>query len=146
MSDIVDKKNLFRIPEKGKIFGVCAGIAEYWGWETWKIRLITLIAALFSGFWLVFIAYLAAFFILEPAPRRSADNTACLARGSRSRFNDRWDEVKQTFHQDVKSSTHTVTELERQFNALRARVETIEAYVTSGRYQLDREFKSMSGQ
>ena len=29
------RKELFRNKSKGKIAGVCAGLAEYLGWETW---------------------------------------------------------------------------------------------------------------
>jgi phage shock protein C len=69
MNKAACRNNLYRIPARGKIFGVCAGIAAYFGWQPWKVRLITVIAALFTGLWLVVVGYLVAFFILEPEPR-----------------------------------------------------------------------------
>ena len=61
--------SLHRDPSKGKIAGVCAGIAEYFGMEIWLVRILTL-----TGFFLLappffFVGYIAAWFILEKKPR-----------------------------------------------------------------------------
>ena len=60
--------SLHRDPSKGKIAGVCAGIAEYFGMEIWLVRILTL-----TGFFLLappffFVGYIAAWFILEKKP------------------------------------------------------------------------------
>ena len=57
--------SLRRDPSKGKIAGVCAGIAEYFGMEIWLVRILIL-----TGFFLLappffFVGYIAAWFILE---------------------------------------------------------------------------------
>ena len=33
-------RTLYRIPQSGKIAGVCAGIAEYFNFETWLVRVL----------------------------------------------------------------------------------------------------------
>lgn len=142
MSDSTYRKSLNRLPAKGKVFGVCAGIAEYYGWESWKVRLITIVAAFLTGFWLVFIAYMVAFFVLEPAPGNQF--TSSGERDSRARFSDRLDEAKQTFHAKTQSQKVSVAQLEEQFKNIKKRVEKMEAHVTSGRFELEREFRRMA--
>ena len=57
-----EKKQLNRIPEQGKIAGVCAGVAEYTGTEPWLVRIIWFSGLVLSGgFFLV--AYIAGWFI-----------------------------------------------------------------------------------
>ncbi len=42
-------KKLYRIPNKGKIFGVCAGLAEYFTIDVTLMRVIFVVAALATG-------------------------------------------------------------------------------------------------
>lgn len=39
-------KHLKRIPEKGIIGGVCAGVAYFFGWPLWLVRLVTAVLLL----------------------------------------------------------------------------------------------------
>ena len=49
---------LYRIPERGKMFGVCAGLADYFGAEVGLVRLAAAVALIFffvptlAGYWL----------------------------------------------------------------------------------------------
>jgi len=43
-------RNLYRDPQRGKIAGVCAGLAEYFGVETWIVRLLAISGLIFAGF------------------------------------------------------------------------------------------------
>ena len=52
-------RNLYRDPQRGKIAGVCAGLAEYFGVETWIVRLLAISGLIFAGF-ITFTAYIAA--------------------------------------------------------------------------------------
>ena len=49
-----------------KIAGVCAGIAEYFGWDVTAVRLVYLIAAILTGSALAWI-YLILMFVLPDA-------------------------------------------------------------------------------
>src|SRR5690606_37327279 len=55
---------LLRDDTHAKIAGVCAGIADYFGWEVWLVRIIT-VSGLFLGIGgFVFILYIAAWLVL----------------------------------------------------------------------------------
>lgn len=58
---------LYRLKSEGKIAGVCAGLADYFGIETWLVRIICVSGILLSGAFFVF-AYIALWFILEVKP------------------------------------------------------------------------------
>ncbi|MEV8877394.1 PspC domain-containing protein, partial [Mesorhizobium ciceri] len=40
---------LYRDPENGRIAGVCAGLANHFGMETWLVRILT-VSAFLLGF------------------------------------------------------------------------------------------------
>ena len=66
------RKELLRDTEKGKIAGVCAGLANYLGWEIWLVRII-FITGLVFGSPLFFIAYIAAWLILSKSDKHSGN-------------------------------------------------------------------------
>ena len=53
---------LYRNPHEGKIAGVCAGIADYFGWETWLVRILVVSGVLFGMPFLI-LGYVAGWFI-----------------------------------------------------------------------------------
>lgn len=61
-------RKLWRIPEKGMVKGVCAGIAQYLDVPVKLVRLITVLAMIFGLFFLVLIAYIVLTFVLDPMP------------------------------------------------------------------------------
>ncbi len=54
----------FRASDGGKVFGVCAGIADHFGWSRFAVRLITLLGLVFF-FPAVLIGYLLAALLLD---------------------------------------------------------------------------------
>lgn len=46
------------------IFGVCGGISEYYNWDSAVVRIITIAAFLFSGFFPIGLLYLLAAVIM----------------------------------------------------------------------------------
>ncbi|KER02066.1 envelope stress response membrane protein PspC [Photorhabdus temperata] len=63
-----NRRKLYRIPEKGKIKGVCAGLAYYFGVPVGLIRAMAILSLFFGLFGLVVIAYIVLVFVLDPAP------------------------------------------------------------------------------
>ena len=57
---------LYRDPEHGKIGGVCAGIADVFGWDVTLLRLAWAISIVFMGLGLLM--YLICWFVM---PRKS---------------------------------------------------------------------------
>lgn len=45
----MSKRELYRDPYNGKIAGVCAGLANYFGLEVWLVRILVITAALLGG-------------------------------------------------------------------------------------------------
>ena len=61
-------RSLYRNPQKGKIAGICAGVAEYFGIEIWVVRIIT-VSLMLLGLWgpIIFI-YCVLYFVLDVNP------------------------------------------------------------------------------
>lgn len=118
-------KTLYRDPVNGKIAGVCAGIAEFFGVEVNLVRLAVIAIAIFSMGFLAVIAYVAAVFILEKKPNENAWQQT--ARGQ----NDGPSQEGQLLH------------IEQRIGEMEAKVAHMEAYVTSSEFDLNRKFKQL---
>jgi phage shock protein C len=117
---------LYRKADKALIFGVCAGIADYFGFNPAVTRVLVAAAALFS-FPLVLAAYLVLALLLPKDPRPSLDHR-----------------VPDEAELRVRTEPHTtLSSLRYRHRDLEARLQRLEKYVTSGRYKLDREFERL---
>jgi phage shock protein C len=54
---------LYRLPAQGKVFGVCAGLADYFGFDVTVTRVLVAMGAIFSAP-LVIVAYIVLGFLL----------------------------------------------------------------------------------
>jgi phage shock protein C len=116
---------LYRDPQRGMLFGVCAGIADYFGFDVTVTRLIVIVAALFS-FPMLFVAYILLAFLL---PRKPSEMT---------------DRGVDPVHRQVRSDPHDILSNARyRFRELDSRLQRLEKYVTSNRFKLDREFRQL---
>jgi len=148
-----NSKRLHKNPDKAKLCGVCAGLAEYFDLETWVVRLIAVSFLLFSGGSAV-IAYLVACFIMEPKPG-SKSNKGCFGNEKRRNvnFNDNSDSnaeerrytasVKDVWKKG-KAPTETLQKVEDSFTNMESKLQALESYVTSKQYQLEKEFEKMA--
>ena len=57
----LDKKN-------AKISGVCAGIADHFGWDVTVVRVLWVVATILSGFWPMIVAYIVAAWMVDAKP------------------------------------------------------------------------------
>ncbi|AIR01685.1 DNA-binding transcriptional activator PspC [Pluralibacter gergoviae] len=62
-------KKLWRIPQKGMVKGVCAGIADWLGVPVKLVRIATVLAAVCGLFFVVLAAYIVLTFALDPIPQ-----------------------------------------------------------------------------
>jgi len=116
---------LYRNTQRGVIFGVCAGFADYFAFDLTVTRVLTVVGAMFA-FPLVCIAYLVLGFMLP----RKAD----------SGYADLNDPVRR----QVRSDPHDMLSSVRyRFRDLDSRLQRIEKYVTSSRFTLDSEFRRL---
>lgn len=120
---------LRRDTRNGKVAGVCAGIANHFGFDRTIVRLGWIASFFFLGPLSLF-AYVIMAFIVKPedGPVRSSVHTR-----EDERF---W----RTF--SVKP-TATFSELKHRFRALDARVSDMERAVTSNEYGLKKAFRDL---
>lgn len=147
-------KELHRDPEKGRIAGVCAGIAEYFGLEIWLVRILTV-----TGFFLLagpfmLVAYVAAWFILDKKPgskeKQAFLNAQMLAKrhqtkGWHNASDDSEEkiEVKSKVWQSGEPPRQAYFDIKQKFKRIEGRLRKVETYVTSSEYQLNREINKL---
>ena len=133
MSRVDLGRNLHRDPQRGKIAGVCAGLADYFGVEVWIVRLLA-VSGLIFAFFVTVVAYIAAWFLLDKKPSVTHyshdEQTADVRMKSRS-----W-QAGVTPHQALAQITITLDGLE-------VRVQKIEKCVTSREFILQQEFRKL---
>ncbi len=65
--DNLGRRGLYR-SRRGALLGVCRGLAEYFDFSVAWVRIITVAAFIFTGFWPVGVLYLVLALIMKPAP------------------------------------------------------------------------------
>ncbi|MBT3425268.1 MAG: PspC domain-containing protein [Gammaproteobacteria bacterium] len=133
--------HLYRDRSQKKIAGICAGIAGYLDKEVWKVRVVALIG-LFLIPTVTFTSYWILYFILDDKPfyKQVIDaypDPSVSVRGESSREENAADTNKPLNH------THTLRRVKQLFSANEERLRTIEAFVTSPRFELNRAFQEM---
>jgi len=117
----LDKRN-------GKFMGVCAGIADYTGFDVTLVRIVYLVATVFGGAGLLIPLY----FI-----------TAWLAQNRPEEFEER-DPEQQRFWQNVRASpSRTARDIHSTFRDIDRRLADIEHYVTTENRSLAREIEQL---
>jgi len=117
---------LYRNPRRGMVFGVCAGLAEYFGFDLTLTRVVVAAGAFFA-FPVIVPIYVLLGFLL---PRKAYTGTEP-------------DEIDPVERQ-VRSRPHdSLASVRYRFRDLDARLQRLEKYVTSSRYKLDREFRKL---
>ena len=82
-------RGLYRDRENGWIFGVCAGVAEYFNFRTGTVRLITFICLLLF-FWPTVLVYIAATLLFREKPLTYSGRQREFEFWRRTRHGDYW--------------------------------------------------------
>lgn len=124
------RRTLMRDKTKGKIAGVCAGIADYYNIEVWLVRIIAVTALIFSSSF-VTVIYIALWFILDEKPaEHAALQTSHIG-------------VKTKVWEAGEAPTRAFLEIQQEFKDLEHALQQMERYVTSNSFKLDRELKQL---
>lgn len=119
-------QRFYRDTRNGKLMGVCAGVADYFGWNVTFVRILAIVAF----FWfnvLTLVIYFALGMLLPVKPDRLYD----------------WD-ADETYWRSVRRSAgETFRDVRQRFREVDAKLQRMEGYVTSGRYDLDRQFRDL---
>lgn len=134
-------RRLYRDPSRKKIAGVCAGISDYFGTDPWVIRCVALCLLFFtplSG--VTFMAYWVAYFVMDVKPSGYAPESLEVEpmpkrerKPRRGRKRDEQFAARMNFR-TVKSN----------FGEIETRLRSMESYVTSTQFELQRELSKIS--
>ncbi|WP_394144675.1 envelope stress response membrane protein PspC [Vibrio atypicus] len=129
----MSKRELYRDTANGKISGVCAGLANYFGIEVWLVRILVISAALLGGSFLVLLAYVAMTLMLEKQPANYVESIKSKQEHK----------LKSKPWEQGQTPEALLSTLERDFDHLETNVRSMEAYVTSDAFKVNREFKNL---
>jgi len=152
---IRDRGELYRNSSNGKIAGVCAGIADYFGWETWLVRILVVSGVLFGMPFLI-LGYIAAWFILDKKTKgqvkHSKYHRARASTYSQDESASQYDEfehmnesikVKARVWQSGEPPKQAFHDIRRKFSSLEKQLQAIEQYVTSSEFTVAREINKL---
>ena len=121
------RTRFYRDKRNGKIMGICAGIADYTGFDVSRVR-ICMIAALFLSSGSIIPVYFIAGWVAPTKPREL----------------DFADREERQFWQGVRASpARTARDIRSRFRDLDRRLADIESYVTSENRTLSREIEQL---
>ena len=106
----------------GLILGVCKGLAEYFDFSLFGMRVLACILLVFSGVWPITVLYFLAALLMKPEPVLPLKT-----------------EGEQEFYNSYASSRRmALHRLKRTYDNLDRRIQRIESIVTSREYNWDR--------
>lgn len=123
-----NRHRLYRNLRDGRIAGVCAGLADYFGFRVKHVRIAAILAAIFATPVAVF-GYVAGALFLRPGEPIAAR----YERPEEERF---W----RAYSARPRA---TMAEMRHRFRALDARIAEMERTVTSNEYSLNRAFRDL---
>lgn len=127
-------RKLYRDPYHGRLGGVCAGFAQYFGIETWVARCIAVTGLLFLGS-LTLPAYIIAWVVMERRPRvEDPLRAAAWRQDHRSpapEFGPRF------------SPRRSLRNIEADLREVELRLRRAESHVTSDQYFLRKELHAL---
>jgi len=122
------RTRFYRDKRNGKLFGVCAGIADYTGFDVSLVRVCFLAAMFMSGGGVVPFYFIAA--MVTPTKPMSLD---------------RVDREETQFWQGVRASpTRAARDIRSRFKDIDRRLADIESYVTTENRSLAREIDALA--
>lgn len=122
----LDLYKLHRPENNRVIFGVCSGLAEYFGLPIKLLRVVALLS-LICFFVPTAAVYCLLAFLIPSGPEIKAI-----------------DEASRHFHQRLhRNPVNVLDTIEAELSAAALRLEELECYLTSRRFRLDEEFRSL---
>ena len=120
-------RGMYRIPDRGVIAGVCAGIAEYFDWNVRLLRAILVVSFIFSGFFPIVVVYAVLWYVLDPLPASGASASSFDSPAA----------------PQAPTRPASMTEIKTRFERLDQRLRNIEECVTDREFELRRELKKL---
>ncbi len=119
-------RRFYRDRDRGMIAGVCAGLADYFGFNLRVTRILAFVALVLATPAAILV-YLGVVLLVPPGPRKQARP-----------------DYDQAFRKAVRSDPRqTMIEVGRRYRRMESRLARLERYVTSPRFDLDQEFRKL---
>lgn len=119
-------QRFYRDRNNGKIMGVCAGLADYFGWNVTFVRILAIIALCWFPP-ITLLVYFVLGFLLPIKPDKLYE----------------WDTDDQYWRSVRRSAAETFRDVRHRFREIDLRLQRMEGYVTSRHYDLDKEFRDL---
>ncbi|MBW1828911.1 MAG: envelope stress response membrane protein PspC [Deltaproteobacteria bacterium] len=116
----------FNRSRHGMILGVCKGIAEYFEFSVFWVRLVTFVLFLFTGFWPTAVLYFVAAFLMKPAPAIPIEN----------------EDEEEFYNSYVQSKRMAADRLKRRYETLERRIQRLEHTVTTPEFDWEERLNS----
>lgn len=110
----------------GIFLGVCKGVAEYFDFNVFWVRMTMVVFFIFSGFWPVIGVYLVAAFFMKPKPVKPLES----------------EDEREFYDSYVNSPQRGAQRLKKKFRDLDRRIRRMEDQVTAREYDWERRFRS----
>lgn len=124
--DPFPRRRFYRNRDRAMVAGVCAGLADYFGFNLRVTRFLAFISLLMATP-ITLLVYFATVFLVPAGPDPS----------TRPGYNE-------AFKRAVRSDpAQTLSDVKRRFQSLDSRLARLERYVTSPRFDLDQEFRRL---
>lgn len=140
-----EKKRLHRDTRQGKIGGVCAGLAAYYGWEVWVVRIVA-VSGLILASKITLVVYCVAWAALDKAPAKSSSSSSQLLKETTTverTADGRSIEVKTKVWQAGEVPKDALKDIAKQFTQIEQSVRSMERYVTSSEYKVRQEINRL---
>ena len=125
-SESYPRRRFTRSRDKAMVAGVCAGLADYFGFNL-KVTRVLAVISLFMAMPITLLAYFGTVFLV-PASRDE---------GRQPKFD-------AEFRRAVRAApAQTLANVRRRYQSLDSRLARLERYVTSSRFNLDQEFRKL---
>lgn len=124
--DAMSHRRFCRNSDRAMVAGVCAGIADYFGFNLRATRVLAFICLLMA-MPITLLIYFGTVFLVPSAPdmRRRADRHSAPG---------------ETRHA---ASTQTMSDVRQRYQSMDNRLARLERYVTSSRFDLDQEIRNL---
>lgn len=150
-SKFISNRGFYRDKDQKKVCGVCAGFADYWNVETWQVRFAAVMGLIFIPS-LTVPGYFFFYFIMDDKPyyRKASEryedaHVRESLSGEKSKYRGGLQARKKRTKSDL-TDAQAFSAARQKFVDIESRVRLIEAHVTSSKFELQREFKKISGE
>jgi phage shock protein C len=123
MTPLADRQRtgLYRSRD-GAILGVCKGLAEYFDFPVFWMRVIALVLLVFSGIWPLAIVYFVGALLMKPEPVLPLETAG----------------EQEFYHSYASSHSMALQRLKRLYDTLDRRIHRIEDIVTAPEFDWER--------